>query len=71
MEALREAFPDSWVLISQPHLDSHLHLLGGTLHAVVPTKQEGYDILKKMPELKFFAVRYTGEYAQEGEEFLL
>lgn len=71
MESLREAFPDSWVLISQPHLDSQLHVLGGLFHVVAPTKQEVYDILKTMPELKFFAVRYTGEYAKEGEEFLL
>ena len=71
MEALREAFPDSWVLIGQPDLDSQLHLLGGLFYAVVPTKQEAYQVLKTMPELKFFAIRYTSEYAQEGDEFLL
>lgn len=71
MEALREAFPDSWVLISQPHLDSQLRAQGGTYEYHHIDRQNVYDKVKTMPYLKFWKVFYTGEYAQEGVEFFL
>ncbi|TAE18079.1 MAG: hypothetical protein EAZ95_05195 [Bacteroidetes bacterium] len=71
MEALRDAFPDSWVLISQPHLDSQLRAQGGIYLYHHTDRQNVYNKVKTMPDLSFWKVFYTGEYAQEGVEFLL
>lgn len=71
IEMLQEAFPQQWVLISEPKRTDNLHVEGGIFHICTSTKQEAYQQLKNMPEIKSFAVLYMGLLEDEGEEFLL
>jgi hypothetical protein len=71
IETLQEAFPETWVLISEPKRHADLQIEGGIFHFTAPTKQEAYQQLKKMAEIKSFAIVYMGLLEQEGEEFLL
>ncbi|HEY1377723.1 MAG TPA: hypothetical protein VGF55_13065 [Gemmataceae bacterium] len=61
IEEIRAKYPDEWVLISQPRTDQYHKVLGGTVVAHSPDRDEvdakSFELL--IP--RHFAVRFTGK----------
>lgn len=67
---IRRRYPDEWVLLTDPELDRHKSVIGGTLVCHSKDRDEVYDKAMELG-LRRAATFYTGVSPAEGEEILL